>query len=112
MHLSSTRECFLAWQSESSVLLSARSGIVKRSKRVIVHANERNQTRGQVFAFGITLVVLVGGIILIALGRSVEGLAALLVPLAGIAGVFIYNEVRTRSERRRAQLEFADFEQD
>lgn len=79
---------------------------------MIVHANERNQTRGQVFAFAITLIVLVGGIILIALGRSVEGLAALLVPLAGIAGVFIYNEVRIRSERRRAQREFADFEQD
>lgn len=61
-------------------------------------ARIRNETLGQVFAFILTLVVLVGSIWLISIGKSIEGVAAIVASLATLAGVFVYGRMSQRAE--------------
>lgn len=49
---------------------------------------------GQVFAFIIIMTTIIGGIYLIYSGKTLVGLASLFLPLAGTAGIFIYNKNR------------------
>lgn len=59
------------------------------------------QSRGQIFTFVLALVVLVGGIGLVALGNSIEGLVPLVAALAGLGGLFVYREIQwSKSEKR------------
>ena len=59
------------------------------------------EARAQIFTFVVTLVILVGGISLVALGKSAEGLVPLVVALAGLGGLFLYREIEThRGEKR------------
>jgi hypothetical protein len=53
------------------------------------------ESRGQIFTFALAIVALVGGIVLIALGNSVEGLVPLIPAIAGLGGLFIYREIRS-----------------
>jgi uncharacterized membrane protein len=73
--------------------------IVKMAEEQSSH-RRKIESRGQIFAFLLALVAIVGGIVLIALGRSAEGLVPLLSAIAGLIGLFIYGEVRARSTRR------------
>ncbi|HZL48592.1 MAG TPA: DUF2335 domain-containing protein [Solirubrobacteraceae bacterium] len=57
------------------------------------------ESRGQIFGFTLALVAIVGGIALIADGKSAEGLVPLVSALAGLVGLFIYGEVRGRATR-------------
>jgi hypothetical protein len=68
-------------------------------EKTSVTAAIRNQSRGQVFGFIIAMTVIVGGIVLIALGKKAEGLAAVLFPLAAIVGAFVYSELKNRQPR-------------
>jgi uncharacterized membrane protein len=63
-------------------------------EKTTVDAAVRNQSRGQIFGFIIAIVVIVGGIVLVALGMNAEGLAAILTPLALLVGAFVYREIR------------------
>lgn len=54
--------------------------------------------RGQFFAFVIAVAALLGGIVLIALGRSVEGLVPLLSAIAGLGGTLIYREIQSQKD--------------
>ena len=59
------------------------------------------QSRGQIFTFVLALVVVLGGIALVALGNSIEGLVPLVAALAGLGGLFVYREIQwSRSEKR------------
>jgi uncharacterized membrane protein len=60
----------------------------------IANHQMRTQSRGQVIAAVIALIVVVGGIVLLSLGKSVLGFAAMLTPLALIATAFIWGEVK------------------
>lgn len=40
------------------------------------------------------MVALIGGIVLIALGNSAEGLVPLIAAIAGLGGLFVYREFR------------------
>jgi uncharacterized membrane protein len=73
--------------------------IVKMAEEQSSH-RRKMESRGQIFAFLLALVAIVGGIVLIALGRSAEGLVPLLSAIAGLIGLFIYGEVRAHSTRR------------
>lgn len=57
-----------------------------------------NGRRGQWFAFTIAMTVVLGGVLLIALGAGALGLAVLLPGLALLAGAFIFSEVRKGQE--------------
>lgn len=53
------------------------------------------QTRGQVFAVVLALVIVLGGIGLLYTDRPIEGLVAVIAPLATLAGVFLYSSRRS-----------------
>jgi uncharacterized membrane protein len=55
---------------------------------------------GQVFAFVIAIAGIVSGTYLIMNNKSAEGIAAILTPIAGVAGVFIW---RTRKQREELE---------
>jgi uncharacterized membrane protein len=73
--------------------------IVKMAENQSAH-RRRMESRGQIFAFTLALVAIVGGIVLISIGRSAEGLVPLVAAIGGLIGFFIYGEVRARSARR------------
>jgi uncharacterized membrane protein len=67
----------------------------------VVRGNVRAETRGQVFAFILGMTAIVGGIGLIAVDRSAEGLGAIIVAFTGLAAVFIYGRYQQNKERER-----------
>lgn len=72
------------WQTEGSHR--------RNLERTVVKGQLLAQSRGQVFALVIALVVISGGLALLFTNRQTGGLVAILAPLATLAGVFIYNQ--------------------
>lgn len=68
-----------------------------------ITANIKSQTRGQYLAFVLAFIVSLGGIYLLATGHGVEGLVALLTPLAGLVGLFLVTRSRARKEAESAK---------
>jgi uncharacterized membrane protein len=86
-------------------LLSQYNELIPNGAERIVALTEREarhrqslEARGQLFAFVLAMVSLVGGIGLIAIGASVEVLVPLLAAIAGLGGMFIYREVQSRKD--------------
>lgn len=73
--------------------------IVKMTEDQSSH-RRKMESRGQIFAFVLAMVAILGGIFLIAEGRSIEGLVPLLAAIGGLIAVFVYGEVRARSARQ------------
>ena len=73
----------------------------------VVTGNLTAERRGQVFAFTLALVALVGGIWLITQGKDAEGLTAIIGALAGLVGVFVYGRRKDAEERRKKRADFA-----
>jgi uncharacterized membrane protein len=71
----------------------------------VIHANIRAESRGQTFAFLLALIVVVGGILLIAFNKDVQGLAAIITAFVGLAAVFIYGRWQQKQERERKRRE-------
>ena len=70
-----------------------------------VDSNVTNERLGMIAGFILCLIVIAGGFALIWTGRDLEGLAAVLSPLAILTGVFAYGKHRQQkelSEKRRA----------
>lgn len=65
---------------------------------VVVNAAARSQTRGSWFAFIISMTAILGGVYLIKLGKSGEGVAAIIASLAGLAAVFVYGKKQEKKE--------------
>jgi uncharacterized membrane protein len=70
-----------------------------------IDADIRNETRGQLFAFTITMASLFAGTFLIYIGRDAYGLTLMLGELATLAGVFIYSNVSQKKELHRKMQE-------
>jgi uncharacterized membrane protein len=64
----------------------------------VVDAGIKSQTRGSWFGFIISMTAIVGGIYLIKLGKSTEGLIAIIGSLAALAGVFVYGKRKESKE--------------
>src|ERR1700685_4362438 len=58
----------------------------------VVNSNAFVQKLGPLLGFVLGMTAVVGGIILILKGKDGYGLASILTPLAGLAGVFIYGK--------------------
>jgi uncharacterized membrane protein len=76
--------------------------IVKLAENQVRH-RQSMESRGQIFTFLLALVVLAGGIGLVALGNSIEGLVPLVAALAGLGGLFVYREIQWSKNEKRVQ---------
>ena len=65
----------------------------------VVAGNVASQARGSRYAFIICLVTIVGGFVLIGMGKSVYGISAVVGSLATLAGVFVIAKIEQRKER-------------
>ena len=68
--------------------------IVKLTENQAAH-RQTIESRAQIFTFVLAVIGLVGGIGLIALGYSAEGLVPLIAAIAGLGGLFVYREIQT-----------------
>jgi uncharacterized membrane protein len=66
-----------------------------------LEADIKNELRGQVFAFIITVLSISGGSFLIYSGRDASGLTLMISELALLAGVFVYNNMSQKGEIRK-----------
>jgi len=71
----------------------------------VVNGNVTSQKRGQLFAFVLGLVAIVGGIVLIGLNKDTQGLAAIITAFVALAGVFVYGRWEQERERERKRRE-------
>lgn len=69
----------------------------------VVAGNVKSQSRGSLYAFIICMVTVIGGFVLIGLGKSVIGISAIIGSLATLAGVFIFSKREQRKERVEKQ---------
>ena len=65
---------------------------------IVVAASAQSQTRGSWFAFIISMTAIGGGIYLIKLGKSAEGLSAIISSLAALSAVFVYGKKKETKE--------------
>jgi uncharacterized membrane protein len=70
-------------------------------EKAVVLANVQDAKRGQNYAFILGLASILSGAGLIALGRTVEGLVAIIGALGTLAGVFVWGRRRQEQERQR-----------
>lgn len=77
----------------------------QKLETAVISGNVRAETRGQVFAFILGMTAIVGGIGLIAVDRSAEGLGAIIAAFTGLAAVFIYGRYQQNRERERKRQE-------
>jgi uncharacterized membrane protein len=91
------------------ILAQYNAALPDGAHRVVAMAEQQSahrhklESRGQVFGFLVSMTALVGGIVLIALGMSVEGLIPLASAIVGLAGVFIYSEVQSKGAERQLE---------
>ena len=71
----------------------------------VVHGNVRPQARGQVIAGVLALIAIGGGIGLIAYGKGVQGLIAIIATLTALSAVFITARVGQTQERKTKRAE-------
>jgi len=71
----------------------------------VVNGNVTSQKRGQLFAFILGFIAIVGGIILIAIDKNTQGLAAIITAFVALAGVFVYGRWEQGRERERKRRE-------
>jgi uncharacterized membrane protein len=65
----------------------------------VIEGDTRRANIGQVMAFILSLVTIMGGFTLVALGKDVLGISAILGSLATLVGVFVYGAHTRRKER-------------
>ncbi len=61
-------------------------------ERGMLKSDTSARSRGQVMAFLLALITILGGIWLISDGKGIEGLIAVLTPLAGLVGLFLRSQ--------------------
>lgn len=71
----------------------------------VVNGNVTSQKRGQVFAFILGFIAIVGGIVLIAIDKNTQGLVAIITAFVALAGVFVYGRWEQERERERKRRE-------
>ena len=69
----------------------------------VVAGNVASQARGSHYAFIICLVTIIGGFVLIGMGKNILGISAVIGSLATLAGVFIIAKREQKKERIEKQ---------
>lgn len=74
-------------------------------EKTAIQGNVSHAKLGQIFGFILGMVALLGGIYLLATGKSAEGYATVLGTLGTLAGIFVYGRRRQEQEREQKQLQ-------
>jgi len=77
-----------------------------------IDADIKNESRGQLFAFIITILSIASGTFLIYSGRDASGLTLMISELAILAGVFVYNNASQKKELREKMSDLLSRESD
>ena len=77
----------------------------QRLEKSVIESNIKAEQRGQIFAFILGAIAIVGGIGLIGLGKDVQGLVAIIGALGSLVGIFIWGRWRKEKERERNRQE-------
>lgn len=105
--------------AERIIAMAEKQGDHRRTQEDrLLRASIASEKRGQLLAFLLASLVCGGGIYLLAIGKGISGLVALLAPLASLIGIFIYTARQQRepkakprdkmSERREPAEEVSD----
>jgi uncharacterized membrane protein len=81
-------------------LMEQQSAHRQELERTTLDRNSRARDRGQLFAFILCALVIVGGFVAIYLGQSLVGMAAIIIAVGGVAATFL-----TTRQRQQQQLE-------
>jgi Predicted membrane protein len=65
----------------------------------VIRGDTRRADNGQIMAFILALVTIIGGFVLVILGKSIIGISSILGALATLLGVFMYGTRSRRKER-------------
>lgn len=68
-------------------------------EKQVIEGNVVSQSRGQRYAFLLSLFLLFGGILLTAIGKPTAGLSILAGDVVAIIGVFVYGRIAQKKER-------------
>ena len=73
----------------------------------VIESNTKSSNRGQWMAYSIMLVTFLAGVVLVYLGKRIEGLWSMFAPLTGILGIFLHARSKQDKdlERRRREIE-------
>lgn len=74
-------------------------------EKAVVLGNVTDAKRGQNYAFVLGVLAILCGSGLIAIGKTVEGLVAIIGALGTLAGIFIWGRLRQEKERQRKREE-------
>jgi uncharacterized membrane protein len=90
--------------AERIMAMAERQSIHRESLEAqVVAGNVASQARGSHYAFIICLVTIVGGFVLIGMGKSIIGVSAVIGSLATLAGVFLVARRGQKQERVEKQ---------
>ena len=73
----------------------------QKLETIVIESNCKAQSRGQWFAFVLALMVIGGGVYLLAQGKSVQGFSAIIIALASLIGALVYSHTEQKKERER-----------
>ena len=86
--------------AERIMAMAERQSVHRESLEArVVAGNVASQTRGSHYAFIICLITIIGGFVLIGMGKNIYGLSAVIGSLATLAGVFVIARIEQRKER-------------
>lgn len=76
------------------VMAAGAERIVRLAEGQVRH-RQSMERRGQIFAFVLAVIALLGGMALVALGKDAQGLVSLIAAVAGLGSLFAYREMRS-----------------
>ena len=74
------------------------SGHRQKLESDVIGSNIINERLGMILGFIICILAISGGVYAVMHGKSVEGIAAIITPLAALVAVFVYGKSRQQKE--------------
>ncbi len=80
-------------------------------EKVVVESDSKRANLGLCLGFIIAMVLSIGGIALLFLGRKIDGLTVILVTIASLAGLFVYAQKSRKKEREIKSIAVSEHNQ-
>ncbi len=77
----------------------------QKMETTVINGDDKRATQGQLCGFIVAMTTVIGGFILIALGKDGIGISTIFGSLATLTGMFIYGSISRRKEREKKLAE-------